>query len=211
MINLDKPYFSDVKEMKRKKDVEGLIQILRHEDELRREAAAMVLGEIGDRNAANDLIKSSLNDTEIVRRTAFRALVKIADDALFASMKVTKSPTYLCTVDRPPERIEWSANCCICFGPAQVAKETLCRGLGPRIQAGLTYDRYLTVTRVTRVPYCQSCLRKTKKRFFGEKEGVEIELVAKSTEKIDEQMKIVQTRVKFRNPLYAKKFLEINS
>jgi len=204
MVDLNNPYFSDIKEMKRKADVEGLIQVLKHdEDALKREAAAIVLREIGDEKAIDTLVKHSLNDVEDVRRSAFRALVNLADDVLFASMKVSRSATYLCTVDLPPERIEWPPNCCICLRPPQVLKETLCTGLGPRIKSGLTYDRYLSVTRVTRVPYCQNCLHKTKKRFFSEKEGVQIELIEKYS-------KIVNTKIKFRNPLYAKKFLEIN-
>ena len=205
MLDLNNPYFSDVMEMKRKADVEGLIQVLRHEkDELKVEAAAEVLGEIGDKKALDDLVEHSVNDVENVRRSAFRALVKIADNALFASMKVARSPTYLCTVDLPPERIEWPANCCICIRSPQVLKETLCKGRGPTVEVRPTYEKYLVFTRVTRVPYCSSCLRKTEKRFFGEEEGVKIELIVRHSE-------IVSTRIKFRNPLYAKKFLEINS
>lgn len=106
MVDLNNPYFSDVREMKRKADVEGLIQVLRHETVLKREAAAEVLGEIGDEKAVDALVRSSLNDVAEVADKTFRALVKIVDDARFASMKVAKHPVYLCSVDLPPERIE---------------------------------------------------------------------------------------------------------
>lgn len=205
MVDLNNPYFADIKEMKRKADVEGLIQVLKHEkDALKREAAVEVLEEIGDKKALDDLVEHSLNDVEDVRRSAFRALVKIADNALFASMKVTRSATYLCTVNLPPERVEWPPNCCICLRPPQVLKATLCKGRGPTVEVRPTYEKHLVFTRVTRVPYCLNCLHKTEKRFFGEEEGVEIELIVRHSE-------IVSTRIKFRNPLYAKKFLEINS
>jgi hypothetical protein len=207
VVDLNNPYFSDIREMKRKADVEGLIQVLRHEKaDLKREAAAEVLGEIGDEKAVDDLVKHSLNDVEGVREKAFWTLAKIADDAIFASMKVAEQPVYLCRANLP-ERIEWPANCCICLRSPQILKETLCKGLEPIMErapyARYRY-RYSLFTRITRVPYCLDCLRKTEKRFFGEKEGVEIELIVKNSE-------VVSTKIKFRNPVYAKKFLEVNS
>ena len=208
MVDLNKTWFSDIREMKINVDVEGLIQVLKHDDDFQREAAAWVLGEIGDKKAINELVKHSLNDVSYVRREAFRALVTIAGDDLPISMKVPKSPTYMCSLDIPPESIEWPPNCCICLSPPEVLKETLCKGLYTT-QIAPTYTRYASFIRVTRVPYCQNCLRKTKKRFFSEKEGVEIELIIGDSR--DELHVIRATNVQFRNPLYAKKFLELNN
>ena len=203
VVDLNKPSFSDIKEMKRKADVKGLIQALRRDESDLREAAAEVLGEIGGEKAVDALVSSSLNDIAEVREKAFISLVKIANDTRFASMKVAKHPEYLCSVDLPPERVEWPANCCICMRSPQVYKPTLCQGR-KLVSLGPTYDQYSVFTRVARVPYCSNCFHKTEKRFFGEDEGVKIELIVRDSE-------VVRSKIKFRNPLYAKKFLEINS
>lgn len=204
MVDLDRPWLSGIKEMKRKADVEGLINVLKHEsDVLKREAAAEVLGEIGDERAVDALIRSSVMAVSDVADDAFRALVKIASDARFASMKVTKHPTYLCSINSAPEEMKWPAMCCMCLRSPQVSKATACTGLGPIVRMTPTSTTYLPIRRVTHVPYCSSCLDKTEKRFFGEKEGVQIEIFQRGS-------KIVNSKVRFRNPIYARKFLELN-
>ncbi|MCK4307846.1 HEAT repeat domain-containing protein [candidate division WOR-3 bacterium] len=67
----------NVKKLKKKKDVEGLIKALKHKDWKIREDAAKVLGEIGDKEAVEPLIQAMKDDDRDTRRNAMLALEKI--------------------------------------------------------------------------------------------------------------------------------------
>ena len=236
----------NIEKMKKGKDVEGLTLALRSYQNAYhvREAAADALGEIGDKRATKHLIQASLDyrewvaEEEGIAESAFRALVKIGDETAIASMKVTRSPKYLCIVNPPLQKIKWPKHCCICLGPAQKFKKTSGTGvlLTQRIwrlgwEGEELETKGLEFTKKVNVPYCQDCYRKLKKKIFGQKEGVKIELFLSSGHFIsfetgDPSVEFAESyrlpssaftkeiikgaKIRFRNPQYAKRFLEMN-
>jgi HEAT repeat protein len=71
----------DIEKLKEKKDIHGLIKVLKYQDSNIRMFAAIALGEIGDERAAAPLTQS-LKDKEKVRNEVLEALVKIGDSAV---------------------------------------------------------------------------------------------------------------------------------
>ena len=77
MFNSFKP---DIKKMEKEKDVEGLIEALRHEDNYYvRIDAAKALGEIGDKRAVEPLIQALKDEKPEVRLAAVSALRLVID------------------------------------------------------------------------------------------------------------------------------------
>ncbi len=69
----------DIKKMKENKDVEGLIEALKHKDNLIREDAAEALGRIGDKRAVKPLIHALEDEDRGVRKLTAVALGNIKD------------------------------------------------------------------------------------------------------------------------------------
>lgn len=89
----------DVKDMEKKKDVDGLIKALGYEKDVqvRREAAYM-LGKVGNSSAVDPLIKALEDPDTYVRRQAANALGLIGDRKATASLnKALHDPNkYVC-------------------------------------------------------------------------------------------------------------------
>jgi HEAT repeat protein len=73
---------SDIRKLKEKKDVEGLIKALKYEDSSIRVFSAGALGEIGDERAVTPLTRSLKDEEEEVQNEALNALFKIGDPAV---------------------------------------------------------------------------------------------------------------------------------
>jgi hypothetical protein len=69
----------NVDELKRKRDVEGLIRVLRHRDSIRRRSAADALRALGDLRAIDPLTAALADEDEKVGVAAARALAGIGD------------------------------------------------------------------------------------------------------------------------------------
>jgi HEAT repeat protein len=70
---------SNIAQMREEKDVEGLVEALRHGNRFVRENAANALGDISDVAAVDPLIKALEHGNEYVRENAAEALGKIGD------------------------------------------------------------------------------------------------------------------------------------
>lgn len=70
----------DIKKMKTNKDVEGLIEALKHKDLTVRRQAAEALGELGDDRAVEPLIGALKDKDTWLRWCAAEALGKIGDE-----------------------------------------------------------------------------------------------------------------------------------
>lgn len=86
----------DVKKLKARKDVHGLIEALGYQrDEYERYHAAEALGDVGDRRAVDPLIAALEDHHKLVRRNAGEALGKIGDvravDALVGALETDDS------------------------------------------------------------------------------------------------------------------------
>jgi len=81
----------NIRKLKEKRDIKGLVKALYHKDSSIRIDAANALGEIGDPSAVDGLLGALKDESTDVRRAAVRALVKIADDksipAIVAALK----------------------------------------------------------------------------------------------------------------------------
>ncbi|MBA7502605.1 hypothetical protein ES706_01198 [subsurface metagenome] len=87
LFGLFKP---NVEKLKAKKDVEGLIKALMHENLDLRWKAARALGEIGDKRAVQPLIQGLKDVNDYVRDHAGRALGKIGEPALEPLIQLLK-------------------------------------------------------------------------------------------------------------------------
>ena len=67
----------DIKKLKEKKDVKGLIKALKYEDSHIRMFAAVALGEIGDERAVAPLIQSLKDEEEGVQNEVLKSLIRI--------------------------------------------------------------------------------------------------------------------------------------
>ena len=83
----------DIKALKEKKDVKGLIKALKYGDSNIRMFAAIALGEIGDERAVEPLILSLKDEEQVVQNEVLKSLVKIGDpavDTLITALKDEK-------------------------------------------------------------------------------------------------------------------------
>ena len=72
----------DIKKLKEKKDVKGLIKALKYEDSYIRMFAAIALGEIDDIRAVAPLIQSLKDEEEGVQNEVLKSLIRIGDPAV---------------------------------------------------------------------------------------------------------------------------------
>lgn len=89
----------DVKDMEKKKDVDGLIKALEYEKDVQvRREAAYILGKIGNASAVVHLIKALEDPDSYVRRQAADSLGNIGDAGAVASLnKALHDPNkYVC-------------------------------------------------------------------------------------------------------------------
>lgn len=93
--------------------------------------------------------------------------------------------------------VNWPQYCCICLEPVgpfdfyEIRKKKVFQNLP-------TYDEYVVQEVKLKIPYCKNCRHKVKKLFGGESQGVSIEI------------HFGTMTLKFRNPLYVKKFRQAN-
>ncbi len=77
---------TNVKKLKERGDIKGLVKALGHKDVSIKIDAANALGEIGDSSAADALLDAMKDKNTDVRKAAVRALAKIADDRSIAAI-----------------------------------------------------------------------------------------------------------------------------
>lgn len=75
----------NVKEMRDKRDVDGLIKALGYEDARVRESAMETLGETGDVRAVEPLIQALKDENRYVRDVAAKALGNLSNEGIRAT------------------------------------------------------------------------------------------------------------------------------
>lgn len=202
----------EVKKMKAKKDIEGLIKALKNKDGDVRKEAAEALGKMRGARAVERLIQALEDGDKYVRGEAAEALAKIGGKrAAEALAQVRKSPTYwvymsplgLAFEFSKQPALSWPPYCCICLEPIGPSDFYEIRGEDVFMDAVATCSAEVKL----KIPYCNNCRRKVKKLFGGESEGVSIEVFMVF---VGTAPSIGGITLRFRNPLYAKMFWEAN-